>query len=197
MKSSFSGWFFSRYRNAWRMTACRRLEISRVAAIRVKKREGALSITSDSTVIDFWARRARYQVHARIAIVFWTKGRKEVDETTGDGRERYRAHFNTSGGGLFNFESHRNDPLAFLMYRLRYALINARDRRVRAFTRVTIVGTGTPTHTQRETRTGTTKQRTRETTPRYECTRDAYGGRDALARASVRKHNQGRAGQKH
>lgn len=65
---------------------------------------------------------------------------------------RCRAHFNTSGGGLFNFESHRDDPLALLMYRLRYALINARDRRVRAFTRVTIVGTGAPTRTHTPTR---------------------------------------------
>lgn len=53
---------------------------------------------------------------------------------------RDRAHFNTSGGGLFNFESHRDDPLALLMYRLRYPLINALDRRARVFTRVTIVG---------------------------------------------------------
>lgn len=67
--------------------------------------------------------------------------RRWTETRSGDGWARDRAHFNTSGGGLFNFESHRDDPLALLMYRLRYPLINALDRRVRVFTRVTIVDT--------------------------------------------------------
>lgn len=83
------------------------------------------------------------------------------------------------------------------MYRLRYALINATDRRVRVFTRVTVAGAGVRTRT--DTR-APVRQRNES---------DCVSPTDTRARRlemhlhtresvrDVRKHNQGRAGQKH
>lgn len=84
----------------------RRVGISGAASIRVKKREGALSITSDSTVIDLWARRERYaRARARIAIVFWTEGPK------GGGRRRDRG---MDGRGIARILIHREAGFSIL-----------------------------------------------------------------------------------
>lgn len=96
------------------------------------------------------------------------------------------------------------------MYRLRYALINAPDRRVRVFTRVTIVGRGrtyTYGYTYGHTYGGGGGTTNAETRVVRDCVpirvrRDAYrvGEMHLHTRESVRdarKHNQGRAGQKH
>jgi len=84
----------------------RRVGISGAASIRVKKREGALSITSDSTVIDLWARRERYaRARAHIAIVFWTEGPK------GGGRRRDRG---MDGRGIARILIHRGAGFSIL-----------------------------------------------------------------------------------
>lgn len=93
------------------------------------------------------------------------------------------------------------------MYRLRYALINATDRRVRVFTRVAIVAMDVRIRTD----TGALSRRQR--TQKRESCRDCVPPADTSARDAyrvdemhlhtresvrdARKHNQGRARQKH
>jgi len=78
-----------------------------------------------------------------------------------------------------------DDPLARLMYRLRYALINARDRRARRFyARVTIAPRDGPC---RDCAPPFSSH------PRPTC----RGTERTCAHARARKHNQGRAEQKH
>jgi len=77
----------------------------RAVSIRVKKHAGALSITSDSTVIDLRARdeRGRYEGGTpcratTIAIVFWTKGQKRRRTRRDDKRERWKGSGQRGGG---------------------------------------------------------------------------------------------------
>lgn len=179
----------------------RGLEISRASPIRVKKRERALSITSDSTVIDFWAQHGAIPGPCALVSRSFSGRRAERRWTRrpGDGWEQNRAHFNTSGAG-FSILNPIGTILSLswcIAYVTRWS---TRAIDVCAFLRALRLS-------ERDVHTNIRATKTTNTRIVCDCVsllirvhRVHTRPRDALARAwacDARKHNQGRAGQKH